>query len=92
MVTRSELVTRQLALLADASKKDFRLIIILHPPIIIVPYSDINSTGIFLSPSRLGPILTCLTAFNCNKIYTIGKPNVFSICQAYLNLLKSNFY
>ena len=37
MIKRSELVIRQLALLADASKKDFRLIIILHPPIIIVP-------------------------------------------------------
>ena len=47
-----------------------------------VPWSDINSTGKFLSPRRLDPIFTWLTAFNCNKIYTIGKPNIFSICQA----------
>ena len=46
----------------------------------MVPWSDINSTGKFLSPRRLEPIFTCLTAFNCNKIYTIGKPNIFSIC------------
>ena len=58
----------------------------------LVPWSDINSTGKFLSPRRLDPIFTCLTAFNCNKIYTIGKPNSFSICQAYLKLFRLNFY
>ena len=45
-----------------------------------LPWSDINLTGKFLSPRRLDPIFMCLTAFNCNKIYTIGKPNVFRIC------------
>ena len=58
----------------------------------LIPCADINSTGKFLSPRRLDPIFTCLTAFNCNKIYTIGKPNIFSICQAYLKSLKLNFY
>ena len=45
-----------------------------------IPYTDTNSTGNFLSPRRLGPIFTCLTAFNCKKIYTIGKPTISSIC------------
>ena len=45
-----------------------------------IPWSDMNSTGKFLSPRLLDPIFTWLTALNCNKIYTIGKPNIFSIC------------